>query len=82
VSDEVIEAEAWLRQYFDQGDEYSLRAALIMTELARLRLVEQAATALVEHSTGEITSGDFYDFRRRRADLLDALAAAVRTEGT
>jgi hypothetical protein len=33
--DDLAEAERWLRQYFDQGDEFTHRAGLVMAEYDR-----------------------------------------------
>lgn len=50
---------------------------LVLGELDRLRAVEAAAVALVDHWQNTSTGG-FSVYTKRNIELLDALSAAVR----
>jgi hypothetical protein len=89
--DELAEAERALRSVASSvssptpGEMDAREVWLIMAEFDRLRLVEQAATALVEHWTVDIPILDTWrgkvgaiapGFAQKLADLVDAVERA------
>jgi hypothetical protein len=83
--DELAEAERHLRVHLEraQGAEafFLEPVRIVMAEYDRLKAVEQAATALVDHwDNARSVQPTGTDYTGRNFQLLNALAAAVRGE--
>jgi hypothetical protein len=76
--DKLAEAERRARLLRETDGAHWVGLPPILDELDRLRPVEQAATALVEH--WEVVDHSSWDDLDHFEDLLDALAAAVHGE--
>ena len=55
MSDELAEAERWLLQYFDGGDEFTRMAGLVMAEYDRRGLHVQDLVLILRRKNEEIT---------------------------
>lgn len=98
MSDELAEAERWLLQYFDGGDEFTRKAGLVMAEYDRRADLLDINTAAIEQRDVEldrlravekaaaalVERWDNGDFRVGPvgAELLTALAAVLNGDVT